>query len=35
VSSPVNTDSDGVAVTTYVAGTSAREVRLTVTAQQT
>lgn len=31
---PVNTDSDGVAVTTYIAGTSAREVRITATAQQ-
>ena len=34
LSSPVNTDSDGVASTTYVAGTSAREVRITATAQQ-
>jgi len=33
-SSPVNTDSDGIAVTTYIAGTSAREVRITATAQQ-
>ncbi len=33
--SPVNTNSDGVAQTTYVAGTSAREVRLSATAQQT
>lgn len=35
LSSPVNTDSDGIAVTTYQAGTSAREVRITATAQQT
>ena len=35
VSSPVNTDSDGIAETTYVAGTSAREVRISATAQQT
>lgn len=33
-SSPVNTDSDGVATTTYIAGTTAREVRITATAQQ-
>lgn len=33
-SSPVNTDADGVAETTYIAGTSAREVRVTATAQQ-
>ena len=32
--SPVNTDSNGEAVTTYIAGTSAREVRITATAQQ-
>lgn len=32
--SPVNTDSDGIAETTYIAGTSAREVRITATAQQ-
>jgi hypothetical protein len=32
--SPVNTDSDGVATTVYVSGTSAREVRLTATCQQ-
>jgi hypothetical protein len=32
--SPVNTDSDGIAITTYIAGTSAREVRVTATAQQ-
>jgi len=34
LSSPINTDSDGVAVTTYKAGTTAREVRVTATAQQ-
>lgn len=34
-SSPVNTDSNGVATTTYIAGTSAREVKITATAQQT
>jgi len=33
-SSPVNTDADGIAITTYIAGTSAREVRITATAQQ-
>jgi len=33
-SSPVNTNADGIAVTTYIAGTSAREVRITATAQQ-
>lgn len=33
-SSPVNTDASGVATTTYIAGTTAREVRLTATAQQ-
>lgn len=33
-SSPVNTDSDGIAQTTYIAGTAAREVRITATAQQ-
>lgn len=32
--SPVNTDSNGVATTTYIAGTTAREVRVTATAQQ-
>ena len=31
---PANTNVDGVAVTTYTAGTSAREVKLTATAQQ-
>lgn len=35
VSSPVNTDDDGVATTSYIAGVSAREVRITATAQQT
>lgn len=35
VTSPVNTDINGVAETTYVAGTGAREVRITATAQQT
>jgi hypothetical protein len=35
ISNPVNTDANGVAITTYVAGTSAREVRITATAQQT
>jgi len=34
VLSPVNTDSTGTAVTSYIAGTSAREVRITATAQQ-
>ena len=34
VSSPVSTDNDGVAETSYVAGTTAREVRITATAQQ-
>lgn len=34
LSSPVNTDSNGVAQTTYIAGTSAREVRISATAQQ-
>jgi hypothetical protein len=33
--SPVNTDSNGVATTSYIAGISAREVRITATAQQT
>ena len=33
-SSPVNTNSNGISVTSYVAGTSAREVRITATAQQ-
>jgi hypothetical protein len=32
--SPVNTDANGVAETTYIAGTAAREVRVTATAQQ-
>jgi hypothetical protein len=31
---PANTNADGVAVTTYTAGTSAREVKITATAQQ-
>ena len=31
---PANTDSDGVAVTTYRAGNTAREVKITATAQQ-
>ena len=31
---PANTDSDGVAITTYTAGTTAREVKITATAQQ-
>lgn len=34
VTDVVNTNSNGVAQTTYVAGTSAREVRITATAQQ-
>jgi len=34
LSSPAPTDTNGVAVTTYKAGTSAREVRITGTAQQ-
>ena len=34
LTSPVNTDSSGVAVTTYRAGTTARETRITATAQQ-
>lgn len=34
LSSPVNTDANGVAITTYIAGTTAREVRVTATAQQ-
>jgi hypothetical protein len=34
LSSPINTDSNGVAVTTYKAGTTAREVRVTSTCQQ-
>lgn len=34
LSSPVNTDSNGVAQTTYIAGTIAREVRISATAQQ-
>ena len=34
LSSPTNTDSNGVAVTTYKAGTTAREVRITGTSQQ-
>lgn len=33
-SSPVNTDANGVAVTTYIAGITAREVRITSTCQQ-
>jgi hypothetical protein len=33
-SNPANTDADGVATTTYTAGTSAREVKITATAQQ-
>lgn len=33
-SNPVNTDSDGEAVTGYQAGTTAREVKITATAQQ-
>lgn len=33
-SNPANTDSDGVAITTYRAGSSAREVKITATAQQ-
>jgi hypothetical protein len=32
--SPVSTDANGVAITNYVAGTTANEVRVTVTAQQ-
>lgn len=32
--SPANTDANGVATTVYVAGTTAREVRITATAQQ-
>lgn len=35
LSSPVNTNANGVAATTYRSGTSAREVRITATAQQT
>jgi hypothetical protein len=35
LSSPVNTNANGVATTTYQSGTSAREVRITATAQQT
>ena len=31
---PANTEADGVATTTYTAGTSAREVKITATAQQ-
>lgn len=34
LSSPVNTDATGIAITTYIAGISAREVRVTATAQQ-
>lgn len=34
LSSPVNTDATGTATTTYIAGVSAREVRITATAQQ-
>jgi hypothetical protein len=34
LSSPVNTDANGVAQTTYIAGITAREVRITSTAQQ-
>lgn len=34
LSSPVNTDATGIAITTYIAGTTAREVRVTATAQQ-
>jgi len=33
-SNPANTDADGVAVTTYRSGTTAREVKITATAQQ-
>ena len=33
-SNPANTDSDGVATTTYTAGNAAREVKITATAQQ-
>ena len=33
-SNPANTDADGVATTTYTAGTTAREVKLTSTSQQ-
>ena len=35
VSSPINTNDDGIATTSYIAGVSAREVRITATAQQT
>jgi len=35
VTTPVNTDANGVAVTTYKAGTTANEVKVTATAQQT
>jgi len=35
LTSSSNTDSNGVATTTYRSGTSAREVRITATAQQT
>lgn len=34
LSSPVNTNANGVAQTTYIAGITAREVRITATAQQ-
>ncbi len=34
LSSPVNTDANGIAITTYIAGITAREVRVTSTAQQ-
>lgn len=34
VVSPVNTDANGVATTTYIAGNTAREVRITATCQQ-
>jgi hypothetical protein len=34
LSSPVNTDANGVAQTTYISGTSAREVRISATSQQ-
>ena len=35
VTSPVSTDGDGVAQTTYRSGIDAREVKLTATASQT
>ena len=34
LSSPVNTDANGIAQTTYIAGITAREVRVTSTCQQ-